>query len=87
MEKLAKIDGEEIVIRFPIAALTGVVPYALERAWGARNIAVVDKVAFAEELVVELNREEENGDTPVHRMIDNAVVRAADNGVEGLSYS
>lgn len=84
MEDLANIKGKNIVISIPISALK----YAAEMAFGKypslSEYRVTDAKAFAEALCGELNTEEENGDTPVHRMLDAACLSALDSGCEGI---
>lgn len=83
----AKIEGDEIVIRIPIAAIETAAPHAWDDQYGFGNhsISVSDPATFAKELVLELNRESETGVTLVHRALDQACVNAAENGAEGLS--
>lgn len=85
MEKLASIESDEIVIRVPIAALPVAAPYAWDRHYGQHDISIVNVNQFAKEVLLELLREEENGDTLIHKMLDRACVNAAENGAEGLS--
>ncbi len=81
-----EIEGGEIVIRIPIDALPIAAPIAFDGAYGFGNhaIAVTDVAAFAREFLIELKRESETGETAVTRMLDAAVVRAFENGAEGL---
>jgi hypothetical protein len=82
---MAKIEGTEIVIRIPLAALPNAASVAWDDAYGEHDIAVVDLEAFAKDFVLELVREEEDGTTLVHLMLDKAAVKAAENGAFGLS--
>lgn len=45
---------------------------------------VVDADAFAKEVLIILHREEEDGTTMVHEMLDKAVEMAIENGAEGI---
>lgn len=80
----AVIEGDEIVIRLPIEAL----PDVIEGAWSMNALRtryqIVDGEAFAKELTLALNREDEQGTTPIHRMCDKAIEYAIDQGAEGI---
>lgn len=87
-----KVEENEIVIRMPVNLLS----HWLEMADfncadncaddGESSISIVtDPVKFAEEIVNELTKEEEDGTTPVHLMIDKAMEDAIENGCEGVS--
>lgn len=45
---------------------------------------VTDAVVFAREIAIELEREEEDGTTPVHRMLDAAALKAIESGALGI---
>jgi hypothetical protein len=45
---------------------------------------ITDATAFGKELVRALEDEDEEGSTPVHLMLDAAVVSAIENGAEGI---
>lgn len=49
-----------------------------------RNPVITDAKGFAKDVVIELNREEEDGTTLVHRMFDQAFLRVAENGSEHI---
>lgn len=51
------------------------------------GISVTDPTDFAHEVVRALLREDESGETTVTRMLDDATVRAIDDGAEGVAYS
>lgn len=86
MLRLVEIEGREIIIRVPIDALPDAAATAFERHYGFDSPApaVVDPTTFAREVVHELCKELENGDTLVHFMLDKACVNAAEAGAEGL---
>lgn len=46
----------------------------------------VDVDIFAAEILAELLREEEDGTTPIHRMLDAAAVEAIEQGAEGIRF-
>ena len=87
MTYLANREGDDIVIRVPVAALPDAALVAFDEAWGfeQHTVKVVDADAFAKELIHQLNKEAENGDTAIHTMLDKACVWAAEDGAEGLS--
>ena len=81
--ELAKIEGEEIVIRVPLAVLEAASTVVWDqRGYGAYR--VTDLPTYAKALVGALNRESENGTTFVHRALDDAAVHALDQGCEGV---
>jgi hypothetical protein len=51
------------------------------------KVTVTDIHAIAKEIVSELNREEEDGSTPVHRMLDRAFDNAIEQGAEGVEIT
>lgn len=80
----AVIEDGAIVIRVPLDYL----PTIVEGAWAAMGIStrlkITDVDAFAKELVGELNREGEDGTTPIHTMFDRCIEEAAEQGAEGV---
>ncbi|HAM58565.1 MAG TPA: hypothetical protein DCQ64_25400 [Candidatus Rokubacteria bacterium] len=82
------LERGAIVIRLPLSILT----IAFEAApfneqpdgSGLSLYRVADVNAFAEAIVEELDREEEDGATPVHRLFDGAMEEAVENGCEGI---
>lgn len=82
----AKIEAGEIVIRVPLAAIPCAALVAFDEQYGfeQHSLEVVDVDVFAGELVLELNRESEDGTTLVHLMLDRAVIRATENGAQGI---
>lgn len=87
---IAKIEGDEIVIRLPIDAI----PFAASVAFVERNydldddgepkMKVSDAAAFAPYLVTALSQESEDGTTRIHRLLDRAIVDACEQGAEGV---
>lgn len=80
----AIIAGGAIVIRVPIENL----PTIVEGAWAAGGMdvryIVTDPAVFAKELTYALDREEEDGTTPIHRMFDACIDDAINQGAEGI---
>lgn len=84
---LAKIEGDEVVIRLPMDALVT----ATEACPAFEPIEdstpkVTDPREWMKSVVDELNGEEEDGTTLVHLMFDKAFERAADQGAEGIRF-
>ena len=74
----ARIEGDHIVFRVPIGYLPAI-------ARDAENGGTVtDATAFAADLLAELNREDEAGLLPFHRMFDGAVAEAINQGARGV---
>jgi len=80
----AIIEKGSIVIRFPLDALQS----AMDGAWGMNTLSprqkVVNKREYANELVRLLNREDEQGTTQVHRLMDWAFNESLEQGCEGI---
>lgn len=85
MSGQAVIEDDAIVIRLPIVNI----PVAVEgaNAIGAFDapIKVIDAAAFAKDIILELNREDEEGTTMVHKMFDKAFNEAAEQGAQGIA--
>jgi len=47
---------------------------------------IVEPDLFAADFLRELNHEQEDGTTDVHRLLDNAAVKAFENGAEGVVF-
>jgi hypothetical protein len=81
----AVIRDGVVEIRFPITAL----PLALSGACDLQAIEpryeVTDAELFAKALVRELNKDDEQGTTRIHRMLDAAMEEAIEQGAEGVS--
>lgn len=86
---LAKIEGDEIVIRVPLAAIPHAAQLALsehgystdDNAW--TRIEITDPRAFAADMCRAMNDESEDGSTRVHLLLDAAVCIAYEQGSEG----
>jgi len=83
------LEDDTIVIRLTADAIA----HAFKIGMWAENRAgcpetppeVTDKSVFLREVYSELTKEQENGDTPVHRMVDKAMRDAWEYGCEGLA--
>jgi hypothetical protein len=80
----AVIEGNTIVIRVEISSI----PMIVEGGWGCGAIGprmrITDVQAFAKDWVRQLNRESEDGSTPIHRMFDATINEAIEQGAEGI---
>lgn len=83
MLDLAAIDGNEIVIRVKISALK--TAFEAHPNGIAEDFRITSLRTAAESLVRCLNREEEDGTTPVHRLFDDAFDEALEQGEEGFT--
>jgi len=83
---LAKIVGNKIVIEIRREALERreIWPQECRDDFGEPFFKVVDAKRLAEDLVYELNREENNGDTPLTLLLDACLNAAVANGSEGV---
>lgn len=86
MMDLARISKGKIVIELNIANLAheAVVPDCLCDGEFRPSVKIVNARKFARDFVAELNREEEDGSTPVHALFDAAFVAAVEQGADGM---
>src|SRR6185312_4057499 len=83
--EIVEIIGDEVVILVPVESLPNAASIAWDRR-STRKIVVTDIWAFVAELVRELRREDENGDTLVTDMLDASVTKAIENGDLGFEF-
>lgn len=88
--ELISIDGGDIVIRITLDALVFASEHGCLCTFSKlkndfRTVKVHDPVQWRDAIVRALRREKENGDTPVHLMLDEALEYALDQGEEGIS--
>jgi hypothetical protein len=81
----AVIEGDSIVIRVPIDALQFVLDGSDPYHDIADRYSVTKKKVFAKEICRSINREDERGDSPFHKMFDAAMEHAISNGCEGIA--
>ena len=87
MAELASIEGDDIIIRFPVSGLVTALEYMPNPPFNFdEEPRFTDLPAFAKEFVRELNREAEDGTTLVHIALDAALTRAVENGAEGVEF-
>ena len=86
-----KIENGALVIRVGIGTLAHAFHFNLDN--NLRNDEtkdfvqtwkVVNPVQFAKDVMVEIDREEEDGTTPLHRLFDKACMDAVNQGSEGI---
>jgi len=83
--ELASIEGDDIVIRFPVAGIETALKHMPDPPYVyGEEPKFTDLPTFAKEFVRELNREAEDGTTLVHIALDAALTRAIENGAEGV---
>lgn len=92
-ELSVKIENEELVIRVGISTLCTAVrqcqaiDYAVMEADGDESaVEITDEAVFAQAILDALNDEEEDGSTPVHRLLDAAANEAIEQGCEGIEF-
>ena len=52
----------------------------------APHAKITDHAAFAREVVTALLSEKEDGETPVHKMLDGVAERFLENGADGIDF-
>lgn len=80
----AVIEDGVIVIRLPIDNLADALKGACLMMTISPAYKVTDAAVFAKEVVRELNSEDEEGTTAVHKMFDAAFNEAIEQGAEGV---
>lgn len=80
----AVIEGDAVVIRFPLDAMQT----AMDGAWSLRafdtRYKITDINEFAKEFRNALNREDERGTTEIHKMADRAFIDCIESGAFGI---
>ena len=86
-ESEAKIIDGKLVISLSISTLAHAArhsEYFLNCAEDGAPLKITDEATFAKSVTLGLNREEEDGSTPITRMLDEAFVWAAEQGEDGI---
>lgn len=85
------IEEQQLVIRIGFDVLAHAIRYAPSLSHFDGTVSddvleptITDADTFFKELVIALNSEEEDGTTPVHRMLDAAALAAIESGAEGI---
>lgn len=90
METDAKVVDGRLVISVSIGTLANAArhsDYFFRCAEDGLSLKITDDAAFAESVADALNAEEEDGSTPITRMMDKAFERVVDHGMEGVGYA
>lgn len=85
----AAVEGDELVIRVTLDALCHGV--TMGDNWPMQNngesgATIVDRDLFVKELIGELQRENEQGATPLHFLFDEAAEALMENGSEAIEF-
>ncbi|MBS9758481.1 hypothetical protein JR044_31290 [Pseudomonas aeruginosa] len=85
----AAVEGDELVIRITLDCLCHAVTMADN--WptdyaGNSAATIVDRPLFIKELIGQLQRENEQGATPLHFLFDEAALAVIDAGSEAVEY-
>jgi hypothetical protein len=82
----AKLSKKYITIKIPISLLAEeyVIPSELLDDDFKPNFKISNLEEFAKDLVAELNREAEDGSTPITDLMDSAYLCAVENGSMGI---
>jgi hypothetical protein len=80
----AVIKGEAIVIRLSLVSIADAVRGGVDLGSIDPPIRVTDPKVFAKEVVHALNREDDDGTTPIHRLFDQAFSEATEDGARGV---
>lgn len=81
----ASIEDGHIVVRISVNELSGAAFQGLD-AVGCEDGDGMDYDQLASDIVGQLNAESEDGTTPVHVMLDTAVIEASEQGADAFAY-
>ena len=86
--ELAKLEGDEIIIRVKVSDLTSLAYEGFGQAgyFDYDGDGELDIKQLGLEVVGALNSESENGTTLVHKALDEAIIELSDNGSELFAY-
>jgi hypothetical protein len=81
------IEGDHLVIRIGIDCLCNITEMAV--TWPAKNedgepCKIIDRKQFLKQLAGELEREDEQGATPIHLAFDQAALGVMESGSEAV---
>lgn len=87
MTSLAKIEGEEIVIRIPFAGVKNATEIAWDNHYGfeQHGLYIENQAEWIESFCATLNYESEDGTTVLHEAFDKAVISATEQGEFGIN--
>lgn len=80
----AVIEDGNIVIRLPFSHIPHGVKAGCDLGYIHGDWRVTNPEVFAKEMVRALNDEDEQGTTPIHRLLDEATNEAIESGAEGI---
>ncbi|MGB0467073.1 MAG: hypothetical protein ACPGF7_05985 [Pontibacterium sp.] len=83
-DKQLKVAVEDGVFSISIGVNTLCHASEVGRRYGLESVKITDKGLFLKEMVRQLERESEDGATPVHAMFDNAVSQMLEDGENGV---
>ena len=79
-----EVSGDLLVVSIGINTLAWA---ALKKNGGPLDgVCVIDKVQFAKDVSLAITSEDETGDGPLNRFLDEMIQLAADQGSPGLKY-
>lgn len=76
-----KVENEVLTISIGVSSLC----YAIQQE--LRDVSIHDKDAFVKDFLVELEQEDEEGSTSIHRAFDKAANNAVENGSLGVTLA
>lgn len=80
----ATVEGEEIVIRYGLDRLVNSAKMFSLGEDGESLVQMTDVKTFAAAVAEKLLEEEEDGDTPIDLMLDEAIEAAIEDGADGI---
>ena len=83
----AKIENGNLLISISIDTLVNAANYSqyfFDCKEDGINLVISDKDKFAKSVANALNLEEEDGGTPITRMLDEAIIWVSEQGEEGI---
>ena len=87
LESEARMVGDELVIKLKISTLAHAArnsEYFFHCQDSGTPLKITDETAFAKSVVSALNREEEDGSTPITRLLDDATEHVSEQGMDGI---
>lgn len=87
LESEARIVGDELIIKLKISTLAHAArhsDYFFQCQEDGTTLKITDEAAFAESVASALNREEEDGSTPITRLLDEATEWVSEQGMDGI---
>ena len=89
LESEARIDGDRIVISLSVSTLAHAARES-DYFWRAKEdgkpITITDEMVFAKSVCGALNSEDEDGSTPITRLLDAAFEHVVEQGEDGIEF-